>query len=62
MVKKCYLLNNDDATIAAISRIINRIPCFIDAKAVSSNRFELKISVLLNECSRRMCEVDYGQY
>lgn len=43
MVKKCYLLNNDDATITAVSRIINRIPCFIDAKAVSSNRFELYI-------------------
>ena len=43
MVNKCYLLNNDDATIAAVSRIINRIPCFIDTKAVGSNRFELYI-------------------
>ena len=43
MVKKCYLLNNDDATIAAVSKIIKRIPCFIDATAVSSNRFELYI-------------------
>ena len=43
MVNKCYLLDNNDATIAAVSRIISRIPCFVDAKAVSSNRFELYI-------------------
>lgn len=43
MVKKCYLLGNDEKTIAAISRLISRIPCFIDTAPVSSTRFELYI-------------------
>ena len=32
MKKMCFLLNNNNETMAAISRVVNRIPCFIDAK------------------------------
>ena len=44
MIKKCYLLNSDKPTIAAISRLAHRIPCFIDTKTVDDHRFELYIT------------------
>lgn len=43
MIKKCYLLNNDKETLAAISRLVHRIPCFIDVKDAGGCRFELYI-------------------
>lgn len=43
MVTKCYLLNSDKQVLKAISKICDRVPCFIDAKSVSENRFEFTI-------------------
>lgn len=44
MITKCYLLNaNDNKVVKAITRICDLIPCFIDAKTVSENRFEFTI-------------------
>lgn len=44
MITKCYLLNsNDEKVVKAITKICDNIPCFIDANAVSINRFELTI-------------------
>lgn len=44
MITKCYLLNSgDEKVVKAITKICDNIPCFIDTKSVSKNRFEFSI-------------------
>lgn len=43
MVTKCYLLCSDEITLRAVAKLVGDIPCFVDAKAMNGNRFELYI-------------------